>query len=68
MQKNPGKLKNIAEKTPIKQRPNSFMFKQWNTLLQARINQGIEALRKDGTLDRIINKYEPFTGAVGRLQ
>lgn len=68
MQKNPGKLKNIAEKNPVKRRPNSFMFKQGNKELQALINDGIDELLKDGTLDKILNTYEPFPWAIWRVE
>jgi polar amino acid transport system substrate-binding protein len=64
---NPGKLLNIAETTPVQKWANSFMMKKGNTELQAIINQGINELVADGTLDKILNKYEPFPHAVIRV-
>ena len=64
MQKNPGKLKNIGEKTPIRNYPNSIMYKQGNEKLGRFINEEIQKLLIDGALDEIIKKYEPFEGAV----
>ncbi len=64
MQKNPNKLKNIGEKTPIRNYPNSFMYKKGETKLGDFLNTEIEKLLKDGTIDKIIARYEPFKGAV----
>jgi ABC-type amino acid transport substrate-binding protein len=64
MQKNPDKLKNIAEHAPVRNYPNSYMYKQGNEKLGEFLNREIENLLKDGTVDRIIEKYEPFKGAV----
>lgn len=66
IQKNPGKLKNVAEKTPVQKWPNSFMFKQGNKDLQDLINSGILELQQDGTIDKILDNYEPFPWAVWR--
>lgn len=67
MQKNPGKLKNIAEGAPIRNFPNSFMYKKGAQKIGDFLNAEINKLVQDGTIDRIINKYEPFKGAVIRV-
>lgn len=64
IQNNPGKLKNIAEKKPIRNYPNAYMFKKGNTKIGEFLNSEIEKLLKDGTIDKIISKYVPFKGAV----
>lgn len=64
MQKNPGKIKNIATKSPIRNYPNSFMIKKGNKLLESELNKTISVLLKNGVIDKIIKKYEPFKGAV----
>lgn len=67
MQKNPGKLKNIGESAPIRNYPNSFMYKKGDSTVGDFLNAEIDKLIKDGTVDRIISKYEPFQGAVIRV-
>lgn len=64
MQNNPGKLKNIAEKSPIRNFPNAYMYKKGNTRLGDFLNAEIDKLLKEGTIDKIIEKYVPFHGAV----
>ena len=64
MTKNPGKLKNIGVKSPIRNYPNCFMFKKGDSKMADFLNKEIEKLLKDGTIDKIIAKYEPFKGAV----
>lgn len=66
MQKNPGKLKNIGEKSPIRNYPNCYMYKKGESKVGDFLNAEIEKLIKDGTIDKIIAKYEPFKGAVIR--
>jgi polar amino acid transport system substrate-binding protein len=67
MQKNPGKLKNIAEGSPIRNYPNSFMYKKGAQKVGDFLNAEIDKLLKDGTIERIITKYEPFKGSVIRV-
>jgi polar amino acid transport system substrate-binding protein len=64
MQKNPGKLKNIGEKAPIRNYPNCFMYKKGESKVGNFLNTEIDKLLKDGTIDKIIAKYAPFKGAV----
>ncbi|MFN9109772.1 MAG: substrate-binding periplasmic protein, partial [Bacteroidota bacterium] len=64
MQKNPGKLKNIGEKPPIRNYPNCYMYKNGETKVGDFLNAEIDKLIKDGTIDKIIAKYAPFKGAV----
>lgn len=66
MQKNPGKLKNIGEKSPIRNYPNCYMYKKGESKVGDFLNAEIDKLIKDGTIDKIIAKYEPFKGAVIR--
>jgi polar amino acid transport system substrate-binding protein len=64
MQKNPGKLKNIGEKSPIRNYPNCYMYKKGESKIGDFLNTEIDKLIKDGTIDKIIAKYAPFKGAV----
>ena len=66
MQKNPGKLKNIGEKSPIRNYPNCYMYKKGDQKVGDFLNAEIDKLLKDGTIDKIIANYEPFKGAVIR--
>lgn len=63
MQKNPNKLKNIGEKTPIRNYANCFMFKKGNSKIEDFLNVEIDKLVKDGTIDKILVKYLPFPEA-----
>lgn len=64
MQKNPGKLKIISENSPIRNFPNSYMYKKGEQKIGDFLNAEIDKLLKDGTIDKIIDKYSPFQGAV----
>ena len=64
MQKNQGKLKNIGDKSPIRNYPNCYMYKKGSSKVGTFLNTEIDKLIKDGTIDIIIAKYEPFKGAV----
>lgn len=64
MQKNPGKIKNIGESSPIRNYPNCYMYKKGETKIGDFLNTEIDKLIKDGTIDKIILKYLPFKGAV----
>ncbi len=64
MQKNPGKIKNIGEKSPIRNYPNAYMYKKGETKVGDFLNTEIDKLIKDGTVDKIIAKYLPYKGAV----
>lgn len=67
MQINPSQIKNIGEKSPIRNYPNCFMFKKGATKISDFLNGEIQKLIKDGTIDKIIAKYEPFKGAIIRV-
>ena len=64
MLKNPGKLKNIGEKSPIRNYPNCYMYKKGESKVGDFLNTEVDKLIKDGTIDKIIAKYAPFKGAV----
>lgn len=64
MQKNPGKLKNISENSPVRNFPNSYMYKKGEQKIADFLNAEIDKLLKDGTIDKIIDKYSPFQGAI----
>ena len=64
MEKNPNQLKNIAAKAPIRNYPDGYMFKKGNSEIGEFLNVEIGKLLEDGTIDKIIEKYVPFEGAV----
>ncbi len=64
---NPWKLKNIAETDPVQKRWNAFMMKKWDVELTKIINEWIQELISDWTLNKIIDKYEPFPNAIIRV-
>lgn len=64
MLKNPGKLKNIGENSPIRNYPNAYMYKKGESKIGDFLNTEIDKLIKDGTIDKILAKYEPFKGAI----
>lgn len=64
MIKNPDKIKNIGLNNPIRNYPNSYMIKKGETELIDFMNQNIAQLIKDGTIDKILDKYVPFEGAI----
>lgn len=68
MKNNPWKLKNIAEKNPIINRPNVFLLKKWDKELKAILDKWIDGLLSDWTLDKILDKYEPFPWAIYRVK
>lgn len=61
---NPGKLKNIAINSPIRNYPNAYMYKKGNDKIGEFLNAEIDKMLKDGTIDSIIGRYIPFEGAL----
>ena len=43
------------------------MYKKGSSKIGAFLNGEVEKLIKDGTIDKIIAKYEPFKGAIIRV-
>lgn len=66
MKKNPDKLKNIAVASPIRNYPNCFMYNKGAEEIGVFLNEEIEAMVEDGTIDEIIAKYEPEKGLIIR--
>jgi ABC-type amino acid transport substrate-binding protein len=66
MQKNPSKLKNIAIVSPIRNYPNCFMYDKGANNIGEFLDKEIVAMIKDGTINRIIAKYEPKKGLIIR--
>jgi ABC-type amino acid transport substrate-binding protein len=64
MSKNPNKIKNIGKTNPIRNYPNSYMLKKEEDRFKSFLNASISKLVKDGTINKIIKKYQPFEGAV----
>lgn len=54
---NPNKIKRVGEK-PIRQYENVYAFKKGEAELQKQINNVLQEMIKDGTVENILNKYD----------
>jgi ABC-type amino acid transport substrate-binding protein len=59
LKNNPGSIKNIAERNPIRVFGNCYMFKKNEFQLQQMLNVAIQDLINSGFVDKVISKYEP---------
>lgn len=64
MSKNPNKIKNIGERSPIRNYPNSYMLNKNEDRFKELLNSSIDKLVKNGTVEKIVKEYQPFEGAV----
>ena len=59
---NPGKLKIVQPQNPIRIYPGSYAFAPDDYVLQGAVNSALDALILDGTVHRLIKKYEKYPG------
>lgn len=59
---NPGKLKIVRPKHPVRVYPASFVFAPEDYLLQGAVNAALDELILDGTIQRINQKYAKYPG------
>lgn len=57
---NPGKLKIVSPDHPIRIYPTSFLFGKDDFMFRDAINAALDELILDGTVDRIIDKYNEY--------
>ena len=62
LKNNPGKIRNIAEQSPIRVLGNVFMVKKNEQQLKQMIDTDLEDLLNSGFIDILLAKYEPAPG------
>lgn len=62
LKNNPGKIRNIAAKTPIQVLGNCFMFRQGEWQLKQMFDVAIEVQQNSGFTDGLLEKYEKAPG------
>lgn len=62
-QKNPGKLKTVLSEKPIRAFGNTIMLPKGEFELKSMINAALSELMNSGTIDKIIDKYQPYPNA-----
>lgn len=67
LKNNPGKIRNIAEKTPIRVLGNCFMMKKNEWQLKQLVDVATEDLQNSGTIDEIVERYEKAPGQFYRV-
>src|SRR5262249_21268474 len=67
LETNPNTLVNLVPDRPIRVFPNTFLIRQGQGTLKAFLDTAIGELVNLGTLDRLLNQYEPRAGAFYRL-
>lgn len=59
---NPGKLRDIAQRNPIRLFSHGFAFKKGETELLSTVNYVFEEMINDGTMDRLLAAHEKIPG------
>ena len=67
LEHNPGTLRELHPQKPVRVFPTCFAFKQGAFRLKAMIDSAMVEMHNDGTIDRIVAKYEASPGAFYRL-
>ncbi len=57
---NPGKMKIVTPAKPIRIYPSGFVFRAEDGQLRDAVNIALDELILDGTIDRIMNKYDHY--------
>ena len=57
---NPGKLKIVSPDEPIRIYPVSYVFSKDDTVFRDAVNAALDELILDGTIDRIMDKYDIY--------
>ncbi len=65
---NPGKLKIVAERDPIRIYPVSFVFGHEDIVFRDAVNAALNELILDGTIDKIFDKYDEYPNAYYRAE
>ena len=67
LEKNPGTLKDLFPNQPIRVFANTFAFKLGEPKFKAMLDAALEEIQNDGTLERILHKYEKVPGEFYRV-
>lgn len=67
LKNNPGQIKNIASKKPIRNFGNCYMLKKDEFQLKHMLDVAIQDLLNSGFVDRVIDKYEPYPNTFYRV-
>jgi polar amino acid transport system substrate-binding protein len=67
LEKNPGTLKALFPDKPIRVFANTFAFKLGEPKFKAMLDACLEELLNDGTIEKILRKYEKQTGEFWRI-
>jgi len=59
-QHNPGKLRIVNPDRPVRVYPSSYVFRSDDGQLRDAVNAALDELILDGTIDRIMNKYDTY--------
>lgn len=68
LSKNPGSVRNLVPNHPIRIFPNTVLLPRNELDLKAFVNTALEEQVNLGTLDRLIDKYEPAPGTFYRIR
>ena len=61
------KIRRVSSSTPVRMFPETFYVAMNEWALREFLNAGIADLQNNGTLDRILDKYEPDPTAIARV-
>ena len=67
LEKNPGTLKELMPDKPLRIFANCYAFKLGEGEFKAMLNSALDEIYNDGTLDKILKKYEKQPGEFWRL-
>ena len=67
LDKNPGTLRDLLPAQPVRVFGNTYAFKLGEPAFKSMINAALEEIRNDGTLEKILNRYERFPGEYLRV-
>lgn len=64
---NPGKLRRVQGVTPVRAYPHAFVFKKNEPALVSMFDTVFEEMLTDGTIDRVLDKYETIPDSFVRI-
>ncbi len=67
LEKNPGTLKELLPDTPVRYFGTSFAIKHGESEFKSMLESALEEMSNDGTIDKIIRKYEKHPGEMFRI-
>ena len=67
MKNNPNKIQAVANVKPLRIFPNAMMIGKGETKFLSMLNTSFEELSNNGFIDKVIDKYEPYSNSFYRL-